>query len=139
MKLITDDLQRRLLQNGAIRRTLDETGEAAPDFIPIVKLHMPDTGFVWLLTEVDPGYPETAFGLCDLAMGFPELGSVYLPELEDVRGPMGLKVERYPDFAPTFTISVYARAAWTAGYITEDRALLEAAAIARHDARGRCA
>ena len=34
------------------------------------------------------------FGMCDLAMGSPELGYVTLAELESIRLPMGLGIER---------------------------------------------
>jgi hypothetical protein len=56
--------------------------ENEPDFLPVVKLFMPECGFVWLLTELDPEQPDIAFGLCDLGMGCPELGSVSLSEIE---------------------------------------------------------
>jgi len=134
MKLLTNDLRRRLLQNGELRRRLDEEGEADPDFYPVVKLFMPDGAGTWILTEVDPDYPETAIGLCDLGMGFPELGSVYLCELEAVRGICGMPVERDVHFMPEFTISVYARAAWKAGRIVEDRAVLEQVLIEQREA-----
>jgi hypothetical protein len=135
MKLITKELRRRLLQNGEIRRKLDEDGEADSDFYPVVKLFMPDGAGTWILTEVDPDYPETAIGLCDLGMGCPELGSVYLCELEAVRGVLGLPVERDLHFNPDFTISVYARAALKAGRIVEDRASLEQALTEQREAR----
>ena len=43
--------------------------------------------------------PENAkdwhmFGLCDLGMGFPELGYVLLSQLQEIRGQFGLTVER---------------------------------------------
>jgi|HubBroStandDraft_1064217.scaffolds.fasta_scaffold42267_2 hypothetical protein len=63
--------------------------ENEPDFLPVVKLFMPECGFVWLLTEVDPEQPDIAFGLSDLGMGCPELDSVSLSEIElaaEVRG-----------------------------------------------------
>lgn len=48
----------------------------------------------WYITEMDPE-SGTMFGLCDLGMGFPELGYVSLNELKSVRfPPLGLPVER---------------------------------------------
>ena len=41
------------------------------------------------------------FGLCDLGMGYPELGYVMLSELASVRGPLGLGIERDICFTPT--------------------------------------
>jgi len=96
MELLTQDLQRRLIQNGTIRRRLDEEGEADPDFIPVVKLFTPDGPCTWLITELDPEDPEIGFGLCDIGMGFPELGSLFVPELESARGPLGMAIERGP-------------------------------------------
>jgi hypothetical protein len=52
-------------------------GEAL-DPRPVVKLFTPGAGAAWLLTELDPDDPDIAFGLCDLGLGFPELGSVRL-------------------------------------------------------------
>jgi len=134
MKLLTQDLRRRLIQNGVLRLRLDEEGEADPDFIPVVKLFTPDAACTWLLTELDPEDHDIAFGLCDLGMGFPELGSVFVPELESVRGRLGLPVERDLHFVPRFTISVYADAARIAQHIVEDDRSLEAALEARRTA-----
>jgi hypothetical protein len=43
-------------------------------------------------------------------MGFPELGSVRISELESVRGAPGLPVERDRHFVPVYTLMTYARA-----------------------------
>jgi len=84
---------------------------------PVVKLFTPDGACTWLLTELDPEDPDIAFGLCDLGMGFPELGSVRISELENVRGALGLPVERDLYFVPRRTLSQYADAAAKAGAI----------------------
>ena len=76
--------------------------------MPVVKLFNPCGAATWLLTELDPEDPDIAFGLCDLGLGSPELGSVSLSELESVRGKLGLPVERDLHFIPTKTISAYA-------------------------------
>jgi hypothetical protein len=57
-----------------------------------------------LLIVVD----HLAFGLRDLGLGEPELGYVSLHELAEVRGPLGLPLERDLYFAPTRTIAAYA-------------------------------
>ena len=45
----------------------------------------------WILWEHSGGM---AFGLCDLGLGFPELGSMSINELKEVRfPPFGLRVE----------------------------------------------
>jgi hypothetical protein len=74
----------------------------------VVKLFCPWGGATWLLTELDPDNPDIAFGLCDLGMGCPELGSVSLAEVESVHGPGGLRIERDLYFAPTKTLWAYA-------------------------------
>lgn len=129
MKLLTASIRKQLLRNGRIRAALAEEGKAEADFLPVVKLFTPDAGCTWLLTELDPEEPDIAFGLCDLGMGCPELGTVRISELESVRGVLGLPVERDLYFAGLHTLSVYARAAWNAAAITEDpQALAQAAA-----------
>jgi hypothetical protein len=50
-------------------------------------------GVTWLLSEVDPHDQDIAFGRYDLGMGFPELGSVRLSELEGICGPGGRRIE----------------------------------------------
>ena len=87
MKLLTKSIREQLLRNGRIPLTpLTKQGEADADFLPVVKLFTPDAACTWLLTELDPEDPDIAFGLCDLGMGCPELGSVRISELESVRG-----------------------------------------------------
>jgi hypothetical protein len=130
MKLLTTTIRDQLLRNGQTREALEEQGCDAPDFLPVVKLFTPDAGCTWLLTELDPEDPDTAFGLCDLGMGCPELGSVRISELESVKGPLGLPVERDLHFMAKHMLSVYARAAWNAATITEDDRALEQAAAA---------
>lgn len=134
MKLLTKSNTEQLLRNGRIRLELAREGNAEADFIPVVKLFTPDGACTWLLTELDPEDPDIAFGLCDLGMGFPELGSVRISELESVRGPLGLKIERDLHFAPCHTLSVYARAARRASAITECETALRQAAQAAADA-----
>lgn len=57
-----------------------------------VWLFTPDANADWLLWEYDPE-ERIAFGLCDLGLGFPELGSVSIVEVEELRGGFGLPVE----------------------------------------------
>lgn len=105
MKLITKEQERKMLENG-------RASANAPDKLhnpnPVVKLFTPWGGATWLLTELDPEEPDIAFGLCDLGMGFPELGSVRISELEAITGPLGLKVERDLYFAPDKGLVDYA-------------------------------
>lgn len=112
MKLITNIQKRKLLENGC---QTQRDGEG--DHWPVVKLFTPDAGAIWLLTELDPEEPDIAFGLSDLGLGFPELGYVRLSELAQLRGPLGLPVERDRHFTPTMSIGEYAKKARAAGQI----------------------
>lgn len=112
MQLITDDIRARLLANGA--RTA--TGENL-DPPPVVKLFTPDGGATWLLTELDPEEPDIAFGLCDLGVGCPELGTVLISEIEAVRGVFRMPVERDLFFEADRPLSRYAADAVALGAI----------------------
>jgi hypothetical protein len=108
MLLITTAQRLRLLENGRAQRYALEQKLGAIDFEPVVKIFTPDGNATWLLTELDPNSGHLAFGLCDLGLGEPELGYVSLHELADVRGNLGLPLERDLHFTPTKTISAYA-------------------------------
>lgn len=112
MNLISDELRAQLLANG--RQSLADEGF---DPQPVVKLFTPDAGATWLLIEIDPDDEDRAFGLCDVGLGFPELGYVSLAELATVRGRLGLPVERELHFKADKPISAYAREARMAGRI----------------------
>jgi Protein of unknown function (DUF2958) len=101
MELITAQQREQLLANG-----LSNHGNRDP--YPVVKLFTPDAGATWLLTEIVPDEPDIAFGLCDLGIGYPELGYVSLVELASIRGPLGLPVERDLLFIADRTLSCYA-------------------------------
>ncbi|MBW4985856.1 DUF2958 domain-containing protein [Mameliella sp. CS4] len=108
--LIPAPLRERLIANYRSNRD----GEA--DHPPVVKLFTPDAQATWLLSELDPE-DGLLFGLCDLGIGCAELGYVALAELETVRGPLGLPVERDQWFGADRPLSAYAREASAAGRI----------------------
>jgi hypothetical protein len=112
--LITDDHRIQLLDNGAAAAR----GEKR-DPLPVVKLYTPDTHATWLLTELDPADGDTAFGLCDLGMGAPELAHVRLSVLEGILGPRNLAVTRDLHFTPKRRLSEYARLARADGSIND--------------------
>jgi hypothetical protein len=116
MMLLTKEIIATLLANGRQQQPLRGT-RSEIDFMPVVKLFTPWGGATWLLTELDPEDADIAFGLCDLGMGFPELGAVSIAELESVRGPFGLRVERDRHFEASKTLSAYAEEASRAGQI----------------------
>ncbi|MBS1778033.1 MAG: DUF2958 domain-containing protein [Bacteroidetes bacterium] len=132
MKLFTDEQYQKLLDNG-------KPENRDQDHAPVVKLFLPGTGATWLLSELDHEEVTIAFGLCDLGMGFPELGSVLTIELEEIKHPhFGLPVERDLHFEGKYPLSVYADAARMTRCITEDDDLLQQAQAAqRHKRRNR--
>lgn len=87
------------------------------DHKPVVKLFTPDAAATWLITECDPDEPDRLFGLCDLGLGSPELGFVSLSEILEVRGTLGLPVERDLHFVGTKPLSAYADDARAKGRI----------------------
>ena len=120
MKLFTEEQRTKLLANGTRR---------GPDHEPVVKLFNPCGAGTWLLSELDPEYPnECGFGLADLGFGTPELGSIGLLELTEYRGPFGLGIERDIHFTASYPLSIYAEAARAAEHIVESGPELEAAA-----------
>lgn len=116
MKLLTAEIREHLIANGRRQAPVKGT-DAEIDFFPVVKLFTPDAQCTWLLSEIDPDEPDLAFGLCDLGLGFAELGSVSLSELGALRGRLGLPVERDLTFTARHPLSVYASAAHKVGRI----------------------
>ncbi|ALV27382.1 DUF2958 domain-containing protein [Pannonibacter phragmitetus] len=115
--LLTDEQRARMLRNGRDNaERIDEDGDTHA-FWPVVKLFCPWGAATWLLSELDPDAPDIAFGLCDLGMGSPELGSVSLSEIAAIRGPSGLTIERDQHFKPTKSLTAYAAEARLAGRI----------------------
>lgn len=99
MILLTGTQRDRLLANGR---------ERDQDHIPVVKFFNPVGEGVWLATELDEER-EIMFGLADL--GYPELGSWSLGEMQSVRLAFGMGIERDLLFTGDFPISVWAKAA----------------------------
>jgi hypothetical protein len=116
MTLITAAQRQQLIRNGqaTAAATLQDR---SIDHFPVVKLFTPDANATWLLTELDPEDEDRAFGLCDLGLGFPELGYLSLRELESVRGLLNLRVECDLQFEADRTISAYAELASDRGHI----------------------
>lgn len=62
-RLVTDEERAQLLANGGARAL----GQGI-DPVPVVKLFTPDAHAAWLLTELDPGDGDTAYGLCAISV-----------------------------------------------------------------------
>ena len=92
MKLLTEEIKKKLPPLYA----QDGKGGKA---IAHLKLFTPDSSFTWYISEGSPikgeNGDEIDFHFFGLVEGqFKELGYVSLSELESVRGPMGLPIER---------------------------------------------
>jgi hypothetical protein len=90
MKLLTEELRRKL---PAIKGQEEKGVEA----LAFAKFFMPGSHWVWYATEFDG--EDLFFGF--VKGDFPELGYFSLSELEAVRGPLGLPIERDLHFTPT--------------------------------------
>lgn len=110
---MTDQERETLLANGREAAAGNEI-----DPVPVVKIFVPDGNATWLLTEIDPENTDMAYGLADLGRGTPELGSISLRELAELRGCVGLPAERDRFFQATGPLSVYAAKAFAMGAIT---------------------
>ena len=108
--LLTHELRTHL------RRNADQSAIKEIDHRPVVKFFTPDASATWLLTELAPD-GDTLFGLCDVGHGEPEIGYASLAEIQSLRGPMRLLVERDRSFRGTKPLSAYAEEARRAGRI----------------------
>jgi hypothetical protein len=115
MTLFTQKQTQQLVANCQEQIINNDAGHSDIDFKPVVKLFTPDAQCTWLLTEL--GLDDIAFGLCDLGMGTPELGFVSMREIRELRGPLGLPVERDLHFDANKTLSAYADEARANGRI----------------------
>ena len=64
-----------------------------------IKLFTPDSNWTWYITEISKEDTVTCFGL--VSGHSLELGYFNLDELNEVRGPLGLKIERDIHFTTT--------------------------------------
>ena len=121
-RFFTPEEEAELRKNG-----MQTDGGDTIDYKPVVKLHVPHARATWLLTELSPFYEGMAFGLCDL--GEPELGPVFIPELEKaIHETTGeFLVQKDELFVATHTIAVYAEAASFHREIIENKELLDSA------------
>lgn len=111
--LIPDALRDGLIENGQMAEEREHF-----DPFPVVKLFTPDAAATWLITEAFPeGDDLRLYGLMDPGLGCPELGYAMLSEIEDLRGGLGLPVERDLHFRAKYRLSLYAKLAHHAGRI----------------------
>lgn len=91
MLLLTKELQE-------ILPGLGEQDGKGDDAVAYAKFFTPDSNWTWYVTEYDPT-ERLCFGLVDGITR--ELGYFSLNELESVKGPLGLPIERDLYFEPT--------------------------------------
>ncbi|HCG39380.1 MAG TPA: hypothetical protein DEW09_09930 [Pseudomonas sp.] len=114
LSLITETEREQLLANGRARAV-----DQAVDPLPVVRLFTPDAHATWLLASLDPADEDTAYGLCDVGIGMPVLGTVKLSELASIVGPLKRQVMRDLYFRATRTLSEYTRLAHLNGSIMD--------------------
>ena len=113
-QLITTDERTRLLANGQARAGGHDT-----DPLPVVRLFTPDAHATWLLVSLDPADGDSAYGLIDLGIGMPALGTVKLSDLAGIVGPRKLPVRRDRYFQAVRPLSEYVRLAQENGSIPD--------------------
>lgn len=123
-RLIPQELREKMIENGR-----DMLNGREDDHPPIVKLFSIAGSATWLLSELNPFEPTIAYGLCDLGMGFPELGYVSLEELESIQHPsLPIPLIVWDEhFDAEYLMSVYAEAARQHQGITENPVHLQQA------------
>ena len=92
MKLISTELKNTIPSLYA----QDGIGE---NQLAYIKLFTPDANYIWYITECDED-ENLCFGLIT-TLEEKELGYFSLDEIREVRGSLGLKVERDISFKPT--------------------------------------
>ncbi|WAH65023.1 DUF2958 domain-containing protein [Xanthomonas hortorum] len=112
--LVTTEQRAQLLTVGAARAD----GQGI-DPLPVVRLFTPDAHATWLLAALDPADGDTAWGLIDLGIGMPSLGTVKLSDLAGIVGPQQRPVLRDLYFRATRPLSEYVQLAQRDGSIPD--------------------
>lgn len=130
MNLLTPALYAALRVNDIARGEKLRLGVERYDPVPILRLFNPIGAATWLATEIDED--GVLFGIADLGFGSPELGYFSLEELQSVRLPFGLSIERDRFFVGCHSLSVYARAAARTGSLLEAERCLFTASVLKN-------
>ena len=95
MKLLTEKLRK------SIPKLYETETVEGPEKVAQVKLFLPGTPWTWYLIEYDG--EDHCFGLVDSGMdyGGVEFGYFSIKEIEGLKSPWGLKVERDLHWEPT--------------------------------------
>jgi hypothetical protein len=117
MILLPDELRAKL--RAEARRSAEQPGH---DPCPLAKFFNPLGPATWLVTELAQD-GDSLFSLADLGFGCPELGYFSLREIEGIRLPYGLRIERDCAFVTMHPLSVWAEMARRAGSILQAQTL----------------
>lgn len=112
--LVTTEQRAQLLAVGVAR-----TAGQGIDPLPVVRLFTPDAHATWLLAALDPADGDTAWGLIDLGIGMPSLGTVKLSDLAGIVGPQQQPVLRDLYFRAARPLSEYVQFAQRDGSIPD--------------------
>ncbi|MBH9683561.1 DUF2958 domain-containing protein [Burkholderia cepacia] len=112
--LVTADQRVQLLAVGTARAAGQDI-----DPLPVVRLFTPDAHATWLLAALDPTDGDTAWGLIDLGIGMPALGTVKLSDLASIVGPQQRPVLRDLYFHASRPLSEYGQLAQRDGSIPD--------------------
>ena len=115
MTLLTPDLRFALRANAIVSLAARQM-EQSHDPLPVVKFFNPLGAATWLATELHED-DDTMFGLADLGFGCPELGVFSLGEIESVRLPFAMRIERDLGFSTSDPLSRWAKVARRTGSI----------------------
>lgn len=115
MILMSPAIRFALRANSRTARIMAERDQRF-DPVPVIKLFNPLGPATWIATELDDD-GDTLFGLADLGVGCPELGTFSLREIASVRLSLGLAIERDLTFESVHPLSVWADAARRTGSI----------------------
>lgn len=108
----------KLLNNGAAE-------EAGKDHAPVVKLYLPKTDCCWLISELDVDNPLMALALYSTQFGSITFDYVNLEHVAAIRNKEKIPVLRDTYFVGKYPMSVYFKAAFTYGFITDQDVLLQ--------------
>jgi len=112
MKYFTQNEYETLLKNGS-------NDNPEKDDFPVVKLILTNSNISFLISELDPDLPTFAYGLCDLGLGYTELGWFILSMIEKMQIQNHI-LETDPGFIARYPLSVYFAASKKAGKMVTD-------------------
>lgn len=114
--LIPAEALTRLKENHLVNERAAFADEPSVDLRPVVKLFLPTSAAVWLITEFHEK-EGLLFGLCDLGLGCPEIGYVAVSDLLTAIGPLGIRAHRDTTFIAEKSLNGYAAEARQLGHI----------------------